>query len=128
MTVAGVSSVLICMVRLRNMRQLSSSLGKKAMRAIRGGFAWLVKNYSVRYHPPKKGRYAYSYYMYGLERAGMLSGVRLIGEHDWYREGAIVLLARQREDGSWSGDYHPIVDTCFALLFLKKATIPLPSR
>ena len=37
-------------------------------------------------------------YLYGLERVGDLAGRRLIGSHDWYREGADWLLGAQRED------------------------------
>lgn len=45
---------------------------------------------------------------------------RAPGAHDWYREGADLLLSLQRENGSW-GDH---VETAFAVLFLKRATSP----
>ena len=35
------------------------------------------------------------YYLYGLERAGRLTGQRFFGEHDWYREGAEELVHDQ---------------------------------
>ena len=41
------------------------------------------------------------YYLYGLERVGRLSARRLIGEHDWYREGAEYLVRQQQESGYW---------------------------
>ena len=62
------------------------------------------------------------YHLYALERAGDLTGDSLAG-HDWYREGAAYLLGTQRDDGSWDdGSDTPVPGTCFALLFLGRAT------
>jgi hypothetical protein len=68
-----------------------------------------------------------SYYLYALERAGMLTGVEKIGSHDWYAEGAKYLLDHQRADGSWPGgeEEEAVWNTCFAILFLKRSTRPL---
>ena len=45
-----------------------------------------------------------------------------IGKKDWYAWGAELLLTNQNQDGSWRGEYADSgADTCFALLFLKKA-------
>jgi hypothetical protein len=89
------------------------------------GLNWLAKNFSVTYNPGKyehggdeNSQKQYYYYLYGLERAGMLYGSELIGSHKWYPEGAKVLIANQKADGSWGG----ADDTCFAILFLKRAT------
>jgi hypothetical protein len=70
------------------------------------------------------------YYLYGLERAGRLSGRRFLGGHDWYRVGCRFLIKDQNEDGSWQGrneESHPanIISTCFALLFLSKGRTPV---
>jgi hypothetical protein len=81
-----------------------------------GGVAWLAKNWSVNTN---------YYYMYALERAGILYGVESIGNHNWYFEGARVLLQNQNGDGSWgkrAETEENTWDTCFAILFLKKAT------
>ena len=55
-----------------------------------------------------------------------------MGTHEWYPEGAKALLASQKVDGSWGvgtvGENkvdRGTVDTCFAILFLKRATRPL---
>jgi hypothetical protein len=63
-----------------------------------------------------------------------LVGNKMIGEHLWYSEMGQQLIDRQAEDGSWDSNstHEPrqVLDTCFALLFLKKATegqIPFPS-
>ena len=84
------------------------------------GLQWINKNFSVTENPNKDAWYLY--YMYALERVGMLYGTERIGSHEWYPEGAKVLLESQQDDGSWGGK---VWDTCFAILFLKRATRPL---
>jgi hypothetical protein len=67
------------------------------------------------------------YFLWTLERVGVLYNLREIDGKDWYRWGAELLLDAQNPDGSWSaGDYHgavPNLDTSFALLFLKRANL-----
>jgi len=69
------------------------------------------------------------YYLYGLERAGILYGTETFGSHEWYPEGAEFLLANQRADGAWiskdNAYANAVWDTCFAILFLRRATRPL---
>lgn len=69
------------------------------------------------------------YHLYGLERAGRLSGMRFFGEHDWYREGCDYLVKKQQGSGAWpKSDGHdrwPHVNTAFALLFLSKGRTPV---
>ncbi|KKK95728.1 hypothetical protein LCGC14_2669900, partial [marine sediment metagenome] len=67
----------------------------------------------------RKGAWKY-YYLYGMERVGMISGLRNFGRRDWYREGAAHLAATRR-GGSWGQLY----DTAFALLFLAKGNRPV---
>jgi hypothetical protein len=60
----------------------------------------------------------------------MLGGIDEIGGRDWYVEGAKVLLKDQKQggavDGMWDIDNEidpsDIYNTCYALLFLKRAT------
>ena len=61
------------------------------------------------------------YYLYALERVGRLTGQRLIGTHDWYREGAEFMLASQQLGGSFQDtNLDNISSTAMALLFLSK--------
>ena len=92
--------------------------------AIATGLQWLSKNFSVQRNPGAQGDNLL-YYLYALERVGRLTGLRLIGGHDWYREGCSVLLSIQNAiDGSWKGigvfEDNPLVATAFSLLFLSK--------
>jgi hypothetical protein len=67
------------------------------------------------------------YFMWSLERVGVLFNLEKVGEHDWYQWGAKHLVKTQTGEGAWGlGGYHgsvPLHDTCFALLFLKKANL-----
>jgi hypothetical protein len=73
----------------------------------------------------REGEEDWLYTIYGLERAGLASGFKYFGTHDWYRERAADLIAQQNADGSWSATYGPVVDTSFALLFLSRGRHPL---
>jgi hypothetical protein len=109
-------------------------LGKnwKQDKAVIDGLAWLEVNYSVTQNigpceiAPVEDGWLY-YYLYALERAGLLYDTTFIGKHDWYLDGYKVLLSSQKGDGSWDKSHFikPTWDTCFAILFLKRSTRPL---
>jgi hypothetical protein len=128
MTTVGIASLLIGMeglIRIRS-KKLDAAAKGKIEKGVRDGLAWLDHHFSVEKNPGHPENHWLYYYLYGMERAAVLAGVRNIGKHDWYREGAEFLLEHQDGDGRWtfeatSGDLAP---TCFALLFLTKATIP----
>jgi HEAT repeat protein/prenyltransferase/squalene oxidase-like repeat protein len=73
--------------------------------------------------PDRVGGNSY-YFLWSLERVAVALDLKTIGNKDWYGWGAEILLENQLADGSWSGNYGPGgVDTCFALLFLKRANL-----
>jgi hypothetical protein len=95
--------------------------------------AWLDANWSP-FANPKSDRNYYVYWLYSVERAMDLVGLAKIGEHLWYSEMGQELINRQNENGSWTSNttHRPgdVLDTCFALLFLRRATtdqIPMPT-
>jgi hypothetical protein len=67
------------------------------------------------------------YFLWSVERVAMLYNLKTIGGKDWYDWGAQLLVQNQLAEGSWrSKQYHgsaPIIDTCFALLFLKRSNL-----
>ena len=64
------------------------------------------------------------YFLWSLERVAVAYGLLTIGGKDWYGWGAEVLVSNQKEDGSWQGEFASGgADTCFALLFLKRANL-----
>lgn len=118
MTVGGLSSVAVCLRELgeHDEMQPEKLAGNPIFKA---GFAWLDRNWSVTENP--KGYGHVYYYLYGLERAGMILGLGKFGDHDWYAEGARHLIEAQGENGAWQKE-NANWDTAFAILFLKKAT------
>ncbi len=68
------------------------------------------------------------YFLWSVERVGVLYNLHAIGDKDWYRWGAEILVANQSENGAWSleGGYpgqDALANTCLALLFLKRANL-----
>lgn len=134
MTCAGVCAVAICRYYL-GMKDPSKDV------SVQRGLGWLAKNWTVQENPGVKQSniadpdcWQY-YYLYSIERVGKVLGTEKIGPHLWYPEGAKWLLEKQKADGSWwmgltnlywkqAGDLET-ADTCFAILFLSKATRPL---
>lgn len=93
--------------------------------AIKKAIEWMTTNFAVDKNPAMP--YWHYYYLYGLERGAALTGLEKFGDHDWYQEGAEYLLKNQRGDGEWNwvhgfNNDFAITDTCFAILFLQRAT------
>lgn len=134
MTVAGITTQVIVESMLRdtadeNPDGTPNCCGQTVKNeSLDRGVKWLERSFAVG-HNPGGGGGGTLYYLYGLERAGRLSGRRFFGTHDWYREGADYLIQMQSErDGSWRGNGHgedEVVSTSLALLFLSKGLAPV---
>ncbi len=123
MTAGSLGALVICRSELLGRRGYSARLDARAEQSVWDGIAWLGRHFSVTENPERSGWHYY--YLYALERAGVLAGVDWMGEQDWYGRGADFLLVQQRRSGSWSQTGPRILTTCFALLFLKRGTIPV---
>jgi hypothetical protein len=104
------------------------------------GTAWLAKNLAFDRHPQQPANVFHYYWIYAVERAGRLLETETFGAKEWYPEGAHYLLARQQPSGAWTPeawtvppalaglfkkeDLIPgaVTETCFAILFLRRAT------
>ncbi|MCE9636176.1 MAG: hypothetical protein K8T90_10780 [Planctomycetes bacterium] len=132
MTCAGIGSIAIARHELLRMKAKSFGMKDQAAaeQLILGGWAWLDRHWGVDRHPLHPGGEWYYYWLYALERAGILTNVLRVGNRDWYFDGAMEILARQKEDGSWDerGGNEHTTETCFALLFLKRATAPITGK
>lgn len=106
--------------------------------------AWLQNNYSVESNARAKDAWPddspslfHFYALFSIERAATVAGLNKLGDHDWYADGARWLIKAQSDDGGWpeetvtksEGQESPEakrsrrdIATCFALLFLKRAT------
>ncbi len=119
MTCAGITGLALAESMLRRNKRIQMRQRRNTDKALLSAFAWLGENFSVRQNPRRDYDHYY-YYLYSLERACQLSGIARIGERDWYFEGAMQLLINQQANGSWGG----LSNTCFAILFLKRAVAP----
>jgi hypothetical protein len=130
MTSGGVSSLVICRSELLGGADYDSKLDRRAEQGIWDGLAWLGANFTVKENPGPPDALmnakSWQYYcLFGIERAGVLAAVRWMAGHDWYREGAAYLVERSSRQGGWSHEGEGsdnLEDSCFALLFLKRAT------
>jgi hypothetical protein len=129
MTSSGVAALCIAKSELENTPALWRPRQAAVETAIRDGVAWLAKHFSATDNPradasPTGWKY---YYLYSVERAGVLAGTYRFGAHDWWEEGAAHLLTLQEAEGTWpdTKGLSRLAHTCFALLFLTRSTIPL---
>jgi len=128
MTVAGLSTIAITTRMLQDDADVDAQgrpdcCSQAAPNvSLENGRRWMADNFSVRSNPGH-GEWYY-YYLYGLERAGRLSGVRFFGRYDWYRLGARQLIDQQLPGGNWlssSGtERDSILNTSMALMFLSR--------
>jgi hypothetical protein len=126
MTAGGVSSLAVC---LRGDGQ-----GRDPMQddRIKKGIEWLAANMTFSGNPKGPNAYwSHYYWIYAVERAGSLAGTEWFGTRPWYSEGAEFLLTTQNADGTWGkaeNDGALIIDTCWSILFLRRATKQIQKR
>ncbi|MBY0231335.1 MAG: DUF4159 domain-containing protein [Gemmataceae bacterium] len=138
MTTAGLCNLLIAGMDLARGKGkldkdgIDSECGKyDDETAVARGLAWLGDHFPAEIGPGSMHlmRNAPYYALYGIERAGRISGQRFFGGHDWYEVGCRWLVAQQKADGQWQGGGHfensPGIATSFALLFLSKGRTPV---
>jgi hypothetical protein len=68
------------------------------------------------------------YFLWSIERVGVLLGLEKFGETDWFHKGSDALLKSQAAEGNWptawgDTDKAGLTDTCLAILFLRKANL-----
>jgi hypothetical protein len=132
MTCAGISDLIITSTRRSQGQEYLQeaaihSCGRGAFNSkLERGINWMASNFRVGENFPMGQQWKY-YYLYGLERAGRLAGVRFFGRNDWFRLGAEELIQNQnRLSGFWSGiSENQLVATSFALMFLANGRKPV---
>jgi len=119
MTAAGLSSLILAREYLLQAKAVRPDRLRQINQAIWDGLAWLARN-GLRY-----GNWFY-YALYSVEKVGDLGAIEKIGNIDWYRHGAEIILKNQHPNGSWGKNDRRDKDnryqTSFALLFLNRAT------
>ena len=135
MTCAGITSLVIAAGRLN--RGDAQAQGNQVMccgqqeenQHLERALGWLGQNFSVHNNVGGNGLWLL-YYLYGVERVGRMTARRHIGGHDWYREGADMLVRHQDQlSGFWKGSGSvediPVIGTSLALLFMAKGRRPV---
>jgi hypothetical protein len=124
MTLGGVAAVAIFDRALKDNPAEDESIARAV--------EWMGSNFSLEAHPgfhlKSEGMLNwFYYYLYAMERAGGLLGAEKFGAHDWYGEGSKRVIKLQRPGGSWKepSAESEIAATCFAALFLYRATAPV---
>lgn len=117
MTAAGIATLFITQDYLRSTAGLTC-IGNISNPNIDAGLAWMDKNYTPLW--------ADGYFLYGMERIGVASGIKYFNQIDWFQEGAETLVIQQEKDGHWEGsDAGPVANTAFGLLFLARGRAPV---
>ena len=134
MTCAGISSLVITgLKRFQGQEFLTGDVihncGQGAVNLdLHRALDWMAGHFRVGENINQNQTWKF-YYLYGMERAGRLSGLRFFGDHDWYREGAEELVHCQDNlEGFWKGtgyESDEVLATSFALLFLAKGRAPV---
>jgi hypothetical protein len=130
MTAAGAACLLICKQAFE-----ASGRGKTWLPQIDDGVKraerWIAANWAGPGNPrpgrdPGEADGWQYYYLYGLERFGAFASLETFGKYPWYTIGAEWLLEKQEGNGRWPApwDRQDEFDTCFALLFLRRASAP----
>jgi hypothetical protein len=99
-----------------NPRTFAEGDAAAVLKSLERGMAWLGK---------QKGGKNDAYYLYGIERAGVASGLKLMGGEDWFAEGALAVLQAQQRDGSIALNYAGAIGTSFCTLFLVYGGAPV---
>jgi hypothetical protein len=115
MTAAGVASLYI------TADQISAGVvgcnGNRTDPQIERGLQWL----GAHFNDIQTGSFPF-YTMYGIERIGVASGRKYLGDANWYARGGHFFVDRQGPDGSFGGD---VADTAFGILFLIHGRAPV---
>ena len=113
MTTDGLASLFICQDVLTNTCQPYAHRKK-----VQGAWDFIVKRLKPDYI--KDG-----YLAFCIQRVGMASGQKFIGEMDWFAAGAAKLAEPNPRGRGYRGSWGPVVRASFELIFLARGRIPL---
>lgn len=126
-TASGAIGLVVCQDALQKEKGFTRDLKQRTRAGIRDALAWIQQHYDITKNPVVGKKRAsdleeplyHHHWLQGLARLCIHSRMRFLGTHDWYQEGAEVLLKTQQEDGSWAAIWW---ENCYALLFLMRAS------
>ena len=128
MTAAGVATLYLTQDYTR--RDVGAKCGGNVTNPhIEAGLKYLIAHKadwtpdSAHFGTPVNEWYA-GYTLFGIERVAVASGLKYLGDVDWYQYGADWCLKNQADSGSWNGDAD-VDNTAFCLLFLARGQAPV---
>ena len=117
MTAAGLTALFVGQQELyREMKRPDP----KVKLAIKRGIEWLDQRFEG-HNNPNANEWTY-YYLYGIERVALASGISHLNGKDWYQSGAAHVIQNAGADKGIEDDF---VNTAFALMFLARGKIPI---
>jgi hypothetical protein len=127
MTTSGITVLTLALARVPEGKQRFKAARRAAKKALGRAWVYLDRRFTAEANP--LGSFAFTnanhaYYLFGLERVAAITGRERIGGEDWYEAGARHLVATQDAKGAWASSRR----TCFALLFLRRATFTTVDR
>ncbi len=139
MTAAGLATLFITQDLLHSQEYVAINPNRQtpSQLAIADALKWMDENFAPDENP---NRFTYYYYyLYAVERAGLASGYKFFGGHDWYRQAAAELLRRlctwdpttrqmtvnRRIAGDGRAAQVRASHLAFALLFLSRGRVPV---
>ncbi len=129
MTAAGVA---ILQIAQQQLTRTSHRPDPRLTAALHRGMAWLDQRYDPAVNPGLDKQFRY-YYLYGIERLALASGVSQLNGRDWFEAGAAFILDQLVVDGNQASihraasldDNSSRIDTAFALAFLARGRVPV---
>jgi len=119
MTSAGVATLFITQDYLYAGEGLDGTRGNIFDPNITRGLAFIAQKFPALVKSPNL------YAMYGIERIGVASGYKYLGDEDWFQEGADALVRMQQPNGALGWAENAIPDTAFGVLFLSRGRSPV---
>ncbi len=119
MTAAGLTALYVGQQQLYRDRKTPD---QRVTQAITKGLAWLDQRFEG-HNNPNANEWTY-YYLYGIERVALSSGISYLNGKDWYQTGASHIVQKVQEDDSGGID-DEFVSTAFALMFLSRGRVPV---
>jgi len=118
-TAAVLAGLYLCHERLAPSEPPETTADRLAV--IERGIDWITQRFTLKENPNRALAWYY-FWLYSLERLGVISGRRTFGDHDWFQEGVELLVRGQRPDGRWTDRLYY---DALCLLFLVKGDRPL---
>jgi len=119
MTTAGLTALYVGQQELHRTRR---SPEPKITAAINKGRLWLDQRYAGITNPNARTGENNYYFLYGIERVALVSGLRYLNGQDWFQSGAAHIIRAEEGHGSIRNNF---IDTAFSLMFLARGRYPV---